>query len=107
MNLPPNYRKNHLKSNLGDKNHRWLVKLIQLVNDGSYNSFMKYFLFGRSQNGLAIDAISFGSIGKHVLILGGVHGDEIEGVALAKFLVAELGENLDFPLMSWKNYISL
>ena len=68
------------------------------MNDGSYNGVMKYFLFGRSQNGLAIDAISFGSTGKHVLIVGGVHGDEIEGVALVKFLVAELSENLDFPL---------
>jgi len=93
-----NYRKNHPKSNLNDKNQGWLVKLIQLVNDGAYNGVMKYFLFGRSQNGLAIDAMSFGSTGKHVLILGGVHGDEIEGVALAKFLIAELIESFDVPL---------
>ena len=59
---------------------------------------MKYFLFGKSQNGLAIDAMSFGVAGKHVLILGGVHGDEIEGVAVAKFLVAELIESFDLPI---------
>lgn len=38
----------------------------------------------------------FGSAGPHVFILGGVHGDEIEGVWAANGLLAALGERFDF-----------
>ena len=63
-----------------------------------YNDFMNSFLFGQSENGLAIDANIFGDRGKHVFILGGVHGDEVEGIALAKALVADFYNSFDFQL---------
>jgi protein MpaA len=60
------------------------------------------FLFGTSRNGLAIVGHRFGYAEdfartssptqkrKHILILGGVHGDESEGVVLANALLNEL-----------------
>ena len=59
---------------------------------------MQYFLLGRSSNGLAIDAITFGRNGRHVFILGGVHGDEVEGVALAKSLISDFDRSFDYSL---------
>lgn len=47
-------------------------------------------LFGRTENGLAIAAHRFGRGAKHVLILGGVHGDETEGVVLASAIFERL-----------------
>ena len=54
----------------------------------------KTFLFGTTVDGLAITAFQFeaatdGSDLKHVLILGGVHGDEAEGVVLAQAILRE------------------
>ncbi len=52
--------------------------------------------FGYSVCGLPILAHTFGRVGPKVLVLGGVHGDETEGVVLASSLV---GMCLDhFPL---------
>lgn len=51
------------------------------------------FLFGKTQNGLAIPAHRFGRGEKHVLVLGGVHGDETEGVVLANAMLARLLEH--------------
>jgi protein MpaA len=54
------------------------------------------FLFGMSVNGLAISGHRFGFQSgtsrkkKHMLVLGGVHGDEVEGVVLANALLAAL-----------------
>ena len=45
-----------------------------------YNDFMNSFLFGQSENGLAIDVNIFGNRGKHVFILGGVHGESCAGL---------------------------
>ncbi|MCY4643581.1 MAG: M14 family zinc carboxypeptidase [Bacteriovoracales bacterium] len=44
---------------------------------------MKSFVLGKTRGGLTIPAHSFGNRGPRVLLLGGVHGDEPEGVALA------------------------
>jgi len=51
---------------------------------------MKSFAFGHTSLGLSIPAFRFGNQGKHVLILGGVHGDEIEGVWAAFGLLEKL-----------------
>ncbi|MDX9730697.1 MAG: DUF2817 domain-containing protein [Bdellovibrionales bacterium] len=52
------------------------------------------FLFGQTTNGLAIPGFRFSphqasASRRHVLVLGGVHGDETEGVVLAHGLLAE------------------
>ena len=48
-------------------------------------------VIGHSHLGQAIMSLQFGdSASKHLCIIGGVHGDEIEGVALAQALVASL-----------------
>lgn len=58
------------------------------------------FLFGKTQNGLAITATRFGRGAKHLLVLGGVHGDETEGVVLASAMAARLfdSDNLGLRL---------
>lgn len=53
------------------------------------------FLFGTTRNGLAIVGHRFGfpnvpTSTKHLLLLGGVHGDESEGVVLANAVLNEL-----------------
>ncbi len=57
---------------------------------------MKTFLFGRSSKNLPVFGYKFESSPeaiKHVLVIGGVHGDEIEGVVLARGLINSLIEN--------------
>ncbi len=44
---------------------------------------MKTDIFGQSRSGLPLTSFEFGTSSKHILIIGGVHGDEIEGVACA------------------------
>jgi protein MpaA len=44
---------------------------------------MQTFLFGTTPQNLPITATRFGHTGREILILGGVHGDEPEGVAAA------------------------
>jgi murein peptide amidase A len=46
-------------------------------------SMQNSFIFGHSSLNIPIPAFKFGKEGPKVLILGGVHGDESEGVALA------------------------
>jgi len=53
------------------------------------------FIFGKSQSNLPIIGHNFGHHGPKVLLLGGVHGDEIEGVILAQGLLEKF--LLDFP----------
>lgn len=68
---------------------------------------MKSILFGSSSLGLPTFGFEFGKNctdqSKHVLIIGGVHGDEIEGVTLARALCAKLHsspiENLKVTLV--------
>ena len=48
---------------------------------------MKSFKFGKTAQNLPIIAYQFGGMGPKALILGGVHGDEIEGVIAANALL--------------------
>jgi protein MpaA len=59
---------------------------------------MKSFIFGLTSTGLPIPAYRFGSTGARVLILGGVHGDEIEGVWAGYGLLKEFSESFPFQL---------
>lgn len=54
---------------------------------------MKSFFWPATSTGLAIPAYQFGTTGPQVLILGGVHGDEREGVDAAFGLVARWSES--------------
>jgi murein peptide amidase A len=51
----------------------------------------------RTHLGLPILAYDFGHQGIKVLILGGVHGDEIEGIACAKALLSDFQQNYSYP----------
>jgi protein MpaA len=55
-------------------------------------------VLSRTHLGLPITAFDFGRTGPRVLILGGIHGDEIEGVAAAKALLAHFIENFNYQL---------
>lgn len=59
---------------------------------------MKSFKFGNTSQGLPIIADKFGSQGPVVLILGGVHGDEWEGVVAAKALQSKLIDSFTYNL---------
>jgi murein peptide amidase A len=51
---------------------------------------IEFVELGRSVQGRAINATIIGSGAKRVMVLGGVHGDEIAGALLAKALIATL-----------------
>lgn len=59
---------------------------------------MESFVFGTTASGLPIPAYRFGSHGPKVLVLGGVHGDEIEGVWAAHGLLKKLAEAFEYRL---------
>lgn len=59
---------------------------------------MKSFIFGKTTSHLPIPAYSFGSSGHRVLILGGVHGDEIEGVIAAHGLLDKFCKSFSYKL---------
>ncbi len=59
---------------------------------------MKTQIFAISALGQPIFSYHFGSNGPKVLILGGVHGDESEGVALAHGLLASFLESYPYKL---------
>ncbi|MCC6278878.1 MAG: succinylglutamate desuccinylase/aspartoacylase family protein [Oligoflexia bacterium] len=59
---------------------------------------MQSFSFGKSALGLAIPAYRFGTQGPRVLILGGVHGNEIEGTTLALALLEQFSQVYNFKL---------
>lgn len=59
---------------------------------------MKNFFLERSANGLPIPAYEFGTAGPQVLILGGVHGDEHEGVEAALGLLQRWAKSFPFRL---------
>ena len=50
---------------------------------------MKFFFFAKSRGGVSIPGYSLGVRGPRILLLGGVHGDEGEGVALAQELLVK------------------
>lgn len=69
---------------------------------------MESFIFGYSAQGLPIPAYKFGTSGAHILILGGVHGDEVEGVKAAyglfdKFVESNFPYNLQITLVPAMN----
>lgn len=59
---------------------------------------MRTFFLNSTANGLPIPAYEFGRYGPQVLILGGVHGDEPEGVEAAHGLLAKWGTSYPFRL---------
>lgn len=62
---------------------------------------MKTFFLENSANGLPIPGYEFGSEGPHVLVLGGVHGDEREGVEASLGLLAKWARSFPFHLRLW------
>ncbi len=59
---------------------------------------MTAFIFGQTTTGLPIMGYRFGTLGPKVLIIGGVHGDEIEGVWAANGLLAAVSERFDLRI---------
>lgn len=59
---------------------------------------MTTFIFGETSLGLPITAYRFNNGGAKTLILGGVHGDEIEGVIAAQGLLKAFIQNFDYKL---------
>lgn len=59
---------------------------------------MNIFSFGNTVNSLAVTAHQFNenSDSKNILILAGVHGDEVEGIAVANALIAKWEKELKF-----------
>jgi murein peptide amidase A len=60
--------------------------------------YTKTFIFGRTSQNLPIPAYNFGHTGPRILILGGVHGDEIEGVQAAHGLLGAFEKNFHHNL---------
>lgn len=58
----------------------------------------KTFALGKTALGIAIPAFRWENGGPEILVLGGVHGDESEGVACAHALYGELSKNFGFRL---------
>jgi murein peptide amidase A len=58
-------------------------------------AYQKSFHFGKTSDGLTIPAYKFGDRGPKVLVIGGVHGDEIEGIIATNGLLQEF--SLSFP----------
>lgn len=59
---------------------------------------MTSFIFAKSASDLPVPAYRFGTTGPIVLILGGVHGDEPEGVVLANGLLESFTKSFPFNL---------
>lgn len=59
---------------------------------------LKSFVFGKSARGMSIPAYVFGTTGPKVLILGGVHGNESEGVAASWALLQSFQSHFDLKL---------
>lgn len=59
---------------------------------------MNSFLFGKTSSQLPILGYRFGDSGPNVLILGGVHGDEVEGVIAAHGLLLRYSKQFDLQL---------
>ena len=59
---------------------------------------MRSYIFGHSANNIPILAHRFGGSGPEVLLLGGVHGDELEGVEAATALLGRWINSFPFRL---------
>lgn len=57
-----------------------------------------HFIFGYTENKLPISAYKFGHTGAKILVLGGVHGDEIEGIQGALGLLAHFKKSFSYKL---------
>ena len=55
-------------------------------------------IFGRTSQNLIINSYEFGSAGNKVLILGGVHGNEPEGIYVANGLLDSFMKNFEYNL---------
>ena len=60
--------------------------------------FQKAFHFGNTSQGLIIPAYRFGTKGMEVLILGGVHGDETEGIITTHGLLETFVRSFPYKL---------
>ena len=60
--------------------------------------FLKTYHFGHTSDGLTIPAYKFGDKGPKVLVLGGVHGDEIEGIIAANGLLQKFSQSFPYKL---------
>lgn len=61
-------------------------------------AYQRSFHFGYTSEGLSIPAYKFGYKGPEILIVGGVHGDEIEGIVAANGLLQNLATAFPFKL---------
>jgi protein MpaA len=59
---------------------------------------LRSYTFGLTRNQLPIIAHEFGTSGPEILILGGVHGDESEGVVLAQAILGRFYTNFSYRL---------
>jgi protein MpaA len=59
---------------------------------------MESFVFGTTALGMAIPAFKFGKAGPEVLILGGVHGNEVEGTTVAYGLLHKFSNKYDYKI---------
>lgn len=59
---------------------------------------MQSFIFGQTSTSLPIPAFHYGLSGPRILILGGVHGDEVEGVWAAYGLLNEFSRSFPYRL---------
>jgi protein MpaA len=59
---------------------------------------MNSIIIGKTANGLAIPLFSFGKSGPKVTLIGGVHGDEYEGIAACWTLIQRLSESCSYNL---------
>lgn len=53
---------------------------------------------GKTSNGLDIMSYNFGTQGRSILLLAGVHGDEIEAISLAKVLLADFIKDFKYKV---------
>lgn len=65
---------------------------------GTHSGRFVGFNFGKTAIGLPIPAYRWEKGGPEILILGGVHGDETEGVVCAHGLLDELSQNFPFKM---------
>lgn len=61
-------------------------------------TYVKTFTLGYTSHSLPIPAYKFGNHGSPILILGGVHGDEIEGIQAAYSIVDRFLKNYAYKL---------
>ncbi len=61
-------------------------------------AYQKSFHFGKTSEGLVIPAYKFGDKGPKVLVIGGVHGDEIEGIVATNGLLQAFSQSFPFKL---------